>query len=66
MVIHVESDCAIQMATDIDIKMTLPTAPKDAQIARLCRNRTNFHPLQVCPVTGVDPLNLLARGVFTL
>ena len=41
-------------------------APSDAQFARLLRTRTDFHPLQICPVRGVDPLNLLVRDVFTL
>ena len=41
-------------------------APSDAQFACLWHTRTSFHPLQVYPVHGVDPLNLLVRGVFTL
>ena len=41
-------------------------ASNDAQLAHLWCTRTNFHPLQVCPVRGVDPLNLLVRDVFTL
>ena len=41
-------------------------SPNDAEFARLRRTRTDVHPLQVCPVRGVDPLNLQVRGVFTL
>ena len=43
-------------------------APNDTQFVHFWRTRTDFHPtpLQVCPVPGVDPLNLLVRGVFTL
>ena len=40
--------------------------PSDTQFAHLWRTRTNCHPLQVCPVRGVDPVNLLVRSVFTL
>ena len=40
-------------------------APNDAQFAHLWCTRTDFHPLQVCTMCGVDPLNLLVRGVFT-
>ena len=40
--------------------------PSDTQFAHLWRTRTDFHPLQVCPVRGVDPVNLLVRSVFTL
>ena len=29
-------------------------------------SRTKIHPLQVCPVHGIDPLNWLVRGVFTV
>ena len=38
----------------------------DAQFARLWRTTTESHPLQVCRVRGVDPLNLLVRGVCLL
>ena len=34
-------------------------APNDAQFARLRHSRTEIHTLQVCPVHGVDPLNLV-------
>ena len=46
-------------------KHTWNRAPSDAQFVRLWRTRTDFHPLQVCAVRGVDLLNLLVRGVFT-
>ena len=46
-------------------KHTWNRAPGDAHFARLWRTRTDFHPLQVCAVRGVDLLNLLVRGVFT-
>ena len=36
-------------------------APNDAQFARLWRIRAEIHPLQVCPVHGVHPLNLLVE-----
>ena len=38
----------------------------DTQFACLWCTRTEIDPLQVCPVSGVDPLNLLVKGVFTL
>ena len=41
-------------------------APNDAQFVRLLCTRMENHPHQVCPVHGVDPLNFLVRGVFTL
>ena len=41
-------------------------APNDAQFTCLRHTRTEIHPLQVCPVCGVDPLNLLVTDVFTL
>ena len=40
-------------------------APNGARFVRLCRTRTEIRPLQVCPVRGIDPLNGLARAVFT-
>ena len=40
-------------------------ASNDAQFMRLWHTRTDFHPLQVCPVHIVDPQTLLVRGVFT-
>ena len=43
-----------------------PTAPSEAQFAHLWLARAEIHPLQVCPLRGVDPLYLLVRGVFTL
>ena len=41
-------------------------APNDAQFAHIWRPRTKIRPLQVCPLHGIDPLNWLARGMFTL
>ena len=48
-----------------------PQEPQSSQWRSVCaswRTRTDFRPLQVCPVHGVEPLNLLVRGVcvFTL
>ena len=37
-------------------------APNDAQFARLWHAGTKIHPLQICPVHGIDPLNWLERG----
>ena len=58
------SECALYK-----LKWTLTVAaraPNDAQFARLLRTRTEIHPLQVCPMRGVDPPTLLLWGVFTL
>ena len=41
-------------------------APNVAKFAHLWCTTTDFHPLEVCPVHGVDLLNLLVKGVFTL
>ena len=52
---------------DFLTRLTLQVrAPNDAQFARLWRTRTESHPLQVGHVPAVDPLNLVASGVFTL
>ena len=42
-----------------DKKCTHTRGPNDAQFAHLWCTRIDFLPLQVCPVHGVDPLNLL-------
>ena len=39
-------------------------APSDTQFACLWHTRANIHPFQVCPLHGVNPLNLVVRGVF--
>ena len=41
-------------------------APNDTPFARLWRTRTEIHPLQVCPVRGIDPLNWPVRDVSLL
>ena len=41
-------------------------APNDAQFACLGCTRSEIHLLQVWPVCGGDPLNLLVKSVFTL
>ena len=40
--------------------------PSDARFTCLWCTRTKIHLLQVCPVHGVDPVNLLVRGMFSL
>ena len=45
--------------------LLLGRPPKDTHYAHLWHTRNENHPLQVCWLCGVDPLNLLARGVFT-
>ena len=41
-------------------------ASNGAQFAHLSRTRTEIHPLQVCPVLGADPPNLVMKGELTL
>ena len=50
---------------DLSLAHFLSRAPNDTQFAHLGCTRTDFHPFQGCHVRGVDPLNLLVRGVFT-
>ena len=38
---------------------------RSSGLAKTILHRTQIHPLQVCSVRGVDPLNLLVRSVFT-
>ena len=47
-------------------KSLIIRAPNDAWFACLSHTRTEIHPLQACPVCGIDPLNWQVRGVFTL
>ena len=64
--------CELQSAAEQSIVVEVRSEilqhqdPSDALFARLSRFRTEIHPLQVCPVCGIDPLNWPVRGVFTV